>query len=72
MRHAHVRVRVADDRGEVAALLLLRRDHLAAEQVAVEGDRAVEVGDRVARVMDPRRALRATEGLPQLDAAGRR
>ena len=51
MRHAHVRIRVADDRREIATFLLLRRDHLATEDVAVEDERAVEVGDRVARVV---------------------
>ncbi len=30
MGHAHVRIRVPDDRGEVAALLLLLRENLAA------------------------------------------
>src|SRR5205807_9730883 len=53
VRHAHVRVRVGDDRREVAALLLLRREHLAAQRVAVEGDRAVETRHRVAGVMEP-------------------
>ena len=53
MRHANVRVGVADDRREIAAFLLLRCDHLAAEDVAVEDERAVEVGDRVARVVRP-------------------
>ncbi len=53
VRHAHVRVRVADDRREVAALLLLGREHLATESVAVEGKRAVEARDRVAGVMEP-------------------
>ncbi len=51
MGHAHVRVGVAHDRREVPAFLLLRRDHLAAEDVAVEDERAVEVGDRVAGVV---------------------
>ena len=52
MGHSDVGVGVADDRGEVAAFLLLRCDHLAAEQVAIEDERAVEIGDRVAGVVD--------------------
>ena len=60
VRHAHVRVGVADDRREVAALLLLRREHLAAERVAVERERAVEVRDRVAGVMEPADRHRAS------------
>src|SRR5207302_447413 len=59
VRHAHVRVRIADDRREVAALLLLRREHLAAERVAIEGERAVETRDRVAGVMEPANGHRA-------------
>src|SRR6266536_2435338 len=60
VRHAHVRVRVADDRRKVAALLLLRREHLAAESVAVEGERAVEARDGVAGVMEPADRHRAS------------
>ena len=40
-------------RRQIPALLLLRREDLAAEQVAVERERPVEVGDRVARVVEP-------------------
>src|SRR5439155_16763926 len=60
VRHPHVRIRVADDRREVAALLLLRREHLAAESVSVEGQRAVEARNRVAGVMEPADRHRAS------------
>ena len=53
MRHANVRVGIADDRREIPSFLLLRRDHLATEDVAVEDERAVEVGDCIARVVRP-------------------
>ena len=52
MRHADVRIWVADDLSEIATLLLLRGKHLAPEQVPVEGDRSVEVGHRVAGVVE--------------------
>ena len=52
MGHSDVGVGVADDGGEVAAFLLLRCDHLAAEEIAIEDERAVEIGDRVAGVVD--------------------
>src|SRR5207248_180002 len=60
VRHAHVCVRIADDRREVTALLLLGREHLAAERVAVERERAVEARDRVAGVMEAADGHRAS------------
>jgi hypothetical protein len=52
VRHAHVRVLVSDDVGEVAAFLLLRDEHVHAEEVSVEGERAVEVAHGEARVVE--------------------
>ena len=70
MGHPDVRVGVADDRREISALLLLGRDHLAAEQVAVEDERAVQVGDRVAGVMEAASSHRHPgDRVSQLDAS---
>src|SRR5262245_33027267 len=64
VRHADVRVRVADDRCEVPTLLLLLGDFLAAEQVAVERDRPVEIRHGVAGVVDPVHATAVRNSRP--------
>ena len=50
VRHTHVRVRVADDRRQVSAALLLLEDDLHAQGVTVERERALEVANGEARV----------------------
>jgi hypothetical protein len=57
-RHLEVDIPKAGDGGQVGALPLLAGDQDHAEQVAVEGDRAVDVRDGKAGVRDAHQTRR--------------
>ena len=68
-RHPHLRVRIADDRAEVAALPLALGEDLEAKDVAVEPDRAPKVADRETGVLE---ALDLSHAAPPSPRAARR